>query len=175
MRKGEKWIYGIIILTVLAFMGRNALQLMNPADKDPGIPFYSTASHDLELSGSELYHRLNCKHCHSLWTVKDIMESVPAPALDGIGSLRDEQWLYNYLSAENPQTILPSRLKPEYRMPSFAELTDEERHTLAAYLASLKVEDWYLEGTKKAEYEKLTGKPYKDKDKDTKDNDAPSS
>jgi cbb3-type cytochrome oxidase cytochrome c subunit len=162
MRKGEKWIYGTIILVVVVFMGRNALRLSDPANKDPGIPFYSTASHDLEQSGSELYHRLNCKHCHSLWTVRDMMEFVPAPALDGIGSIRDEQWFYNYLSATNPQATLPSRLKKEYQMPSYADISDEERHTLAAYLASLKVKDWYLEDTRKAEYEKLTGKNYQD-------------
>ena len=116
MRRGEKWIYGTIILIVIAFMGRNVIRQMDPANKDPGIPFYSTASHELEQSGSELYHRLNCKHCHSLWTLRDVMAFVPAPALDGIGSLRDEQWFYEYLSAENPQTILQSRLKEESRI-----------------------------------------------------------
>ncbi len=162
MRKGEKWIYGAIILIVIAFMGRNLIQQLDPANKDPGIPYYSTASPELEQHGSELYHRLNCKHCHSLWTIRDVMEFVPAPALDGIGSIRSEQWFYDYLSAENPQSILPSRLKEEYRMPSYAHLTDQERHTLAAYLASLKVEDWYLDETRQREYEKLTGKPYPD-------------
>jgi len=152
-------------------MGRNVLQLLDPANKDPGIPFYSTASHDLVQSGSELYHRLKCKRCHSLWTVRDVMQSVPAPALDGIGSLKDEQWFYNYLSAEDPQSILQSRLKEQYRMPSYAHLTDQERHTLAAYLASLKVEDWYLEQTKKAEYEKLTGLPYQDVKSDVEQQD----
>ena len=42
-------------------------------------------------------------------------------------------------------------------MPSYAHLPEQERRLLAQYMASLKVEDWYLEATKKAEYEKLTG------------------
>ena len=88
------------------------------------------------------------------------MASVPAPALDGIGAIRSEEWLYDYLSAENPQNILPTRLSSTYKMPSFAHLPEEDRRTLAAYLASLQVEDWYLEETRKAEYEKLTGKKY---------------
>jgi hypothetical protein len=46
-------------------------------------------------------------------------------------------------------------------MPSYAHLHENERRLLAQYLASLKVKDWYLEDTKKAEYEKLTGKDYK--------------
>jgi len=85
------------------------------------------------------------------------MQAVPAPMLDGIGSLRSEAWLFAYLSAENPQSILPSRLKPEYRMPSFARLSDAERRTLAGYLASLQVKDWYLEQTRRLEHDKLTG------------------
>lgn len=86
------------------------------------------------------------------------MQSVPAPPLDGIGTLKTEAWLYDYFSAENPQSILPSRLKPQYRMPSLAKLTEAERRDLAAYMASLKVEDWYLEETKKAEHDALFGK-----------------
>ena len=45
-------------------------------------------------------------------------------------------------------------------MPSLASLPEAERRTLAKYMASLKVKDWYLESTRAAEYEKLTGKEY---------------
>ena len=55
---------------------------------------------------------------------------------------------------------MPSRLKPEFRMPSYAALPEERRRLLAKYMDSLKVEDWYLEETKKREYEKLTGEKY---------------
>jgi len=92
-----------------------------------------------------------------LWTVRDLIKAVPAPILDGIGSLHDESWFYQYFSAVNPQSILPSRLKAEYRMPSYAHLSENERRLLARYMASLKVQDWYLEETRKAEHEKLTG------------------
>lgn len=86
------------------------------------------------------------------------MQSVPAPALDGLGSLKSEEWFFNYFSAENPQAIVPTRLKAEFKMPSFAYAPEEDRKILSEYMASLKVEDWYLEETKKREYEKLTGK-----------------
>ena len=46
-------------------------------------------------------------------------------------------------------------------MPSYASLPEQDRRVLAQYLASLKVKDWYLEQTRKAEYEKLTGLEYK--------------
>ena len=77
-----------------------------------------------------------------------------------MGSLRDEEWLYTYFSAEDPQSIVPSRLKLKYRMPSFAKIPDADRRMLAKYISSLKVEDWYLEETKKSAYEKLTGQDY---------------
>jgi sulfur-oxidizing protein SoxX len=42
-------------------------------------------------------------------------------------------------------------------MPSYAHLSENERRLLARYMASLRVQDWYLEETRKAEHEKLTG------------------
>ena len=85
------------------------------------------------------------------------MQSVPAPMLDGIGTLRTEKWLYAYLSAPNPQSIVPSRLKKKYQMPSFADMPEKERRLLVSYLSSLKVKDWYLKQTKKSEFQKLNG------------------
>lgn len=160
MKRGEKGVLALMAVTVLAMMGRNFWQV-ETAQPDRGIPFYSTASADLTRDGMEVYHKQGCKSCHSLWTVKNMMESVPAPALDGIGSLRSEEWFYQYFSSSNPQAILPSRLKQEYRMPSYAQLPEQERRWLAGYMASLKVKDWYLEETRKAEFEKLTGKEYR--------------
>jgi len=158
MKAGERNLL-ILIAVVVGFMlvYRGYQEFSNP---DPGIPFYTTASPELKREAEALYKRLKCSKCHALWMVRNMMANVPAPALDGIGSLKSEEWFYRYLSAEDPQAILPSRLRPEYRMPSYAHLPEEERRLLAAYLASLKVEDWYLEETRKAEYEKLTGKPY---------------
>lgn len=161
MRRSEKVILGIIAVIVLPLMARNFWQVESgKLEEDKGIPYYSTASAELTKEGAALYDQNRCKDCHSLWTVRDIMQHVPAPILDGIGSLRSEEWFYNYFSAENPQTILPSRLKKEYRMPSYKNLSDQDRHVLAKYMSSLKVKDWYLEATRKAEYEKLTGKKY---------------
>ncbi len=160
MRRGEAIILATIGVVVVGVMVRNALTLHAGAEPDRGIPFYSTASPALTREAGDLYRSNNCRQCHSLWTIKSAFESVPAPALDGIGSLRTEQWFYEYFSSKDPQSILPSRLKLEYRMPSLANLPEADRHTLAAYMASLKVQDWYLEGTRAAEYEKLTGKAY---------------
>ncbi len=157
MRRGEKGVLIFIAVVVVLMMAWNAWRLEGRSEQDSEIPFYSDASPELRTAGSMIYRKYQCKRCHSLWTVKDIMQTVPAPALDGIGSLRSEQWLYDYLSSENPQKILASRLKKEYQMPSFSDMPEQERRQLAAYLASLKVRDWYLDETRKAECRKLTG------------------
>jgi len=157
MKKGEKGVLIFIAMVVLAMMIWNSEKLSKSSNQDKEIPFYSDASMDVKQAGSAIYRRYQCKRCHSLWTVKDIMQTVPAPALDGIGALRDAYWLMRYLSVANPQDILPSRLKTEYRMPSYSTMPEKDRKVLVAYLASLKVKPWYLDELKKTECRKLTG------------------
>lgn len=161
MRKGEKGILISIAVIIVIFMAVKVVMISRQKGDDPGIPFYSTASHELASKSSVLYRKYNCRDCHSLWGIKNIMESVPAPSLDGMGSFHDEEWLYKYFSAEDPQAIVPTRLKPQYKMPSFADIPEEDRRTLAKYIASLKVKDWYREQAQEAMYKKLTGKEYK--------------
>jgi L-cysteine S-thiosulfotransferase len=161
MKRGEKAVLVVIAVLVLGTMARNMWRLETKHEVDKGIPYYSTATATLAQDAMDVYRQQGCKSCHSLWTVRNMLERVPAPILDGIGSIRSEEWLYQYLSAANPQAILPSRLKQEFRMPSYAHLPERERRLLAGYMASLKVQDWYLEETRKAEFEKLTGKDYR--------------
>lgn len=159
MRRNEKVVLVIIAVVISGVFLVKAMIGQYSLGTDPGMPFYSTASADVNKRGNAVYHQQNCKQCHMLFGSRDYTLAVPAPALDGIGSLRDEAWLFDYFSAQNPQSILPSRLKPQYRMPSFASLSEDDRRVLAQYIASLKVQDWYLPEVKKAEYEKLTGNP----------------
>lgn len=161
MRKGEKMILLIIAATAILMGGIKLYTSEKDKGTDKGIPFYSTASATLSHEATLLYEQYDCKDCHTLWATRDMMQNVPSPMLDGIGSLRSEEWFYKYFSAKNPQAILPSRLKKKYRMPSYAHMPEHQRRVLAQYMASLKVKNWYLEQTRKSEYEKLTGKPYK--------------
>jgi L-cysteine S-thiosulfotransferase len=155
MRRGEKAVLALIGLIVAGGILHQQLHVEEKHDRD--IPFYSTAAPEVARNAMDVYRDNGCKSCHTLWTMQDMLQFVPAPMLDGIGSLRSETWLYEYLSSPNPQIILPSRLKLKYRMPSYAAMPERERRLLAQYLASLKVKDWYLDEAKKAEYEKLTG------------------
>jgi cytochrome c553 len=160
MKKGEKWFLIGSGIFVVAFMSIKTFMINQEKEADPGIPFYTTSSPEYAKKASILYRKYNCRDCHSLWGIRNIMQAVPAPSLDGMGEFRDEKWLYAYLSAENPQAIIPSRLKRRYQMPSFSSIPEEDRVMLAKYIASLKVEDWYLEEARKSRYEKLTGKDY---------------
>ena len=163
MRRGEK---GILLLTaalVLFFGARNVIHLEHhPVSQDPGIPFYSTASHEVARKATDIIREQGCRNCHTLWATQSMVQFVPSPPLDGIGSLRNEAWLYKYFSAKDPQQMLPSRMKPKYRMPSYADLPENDRRLLASYMASLKVKDWYLKKVREVEYEKLTGHPMVD-------------
>jgi len=162
MRKGEKGILiGIGVFAIIAMVGKAVL--INHQDPHAGkIPFYSHAPKEVATKAATLVRQYDCRDCHVYWGKKSIMNSVPAPSLDGIGSLKSEEWLYNYLSAKDPQKILPSRMKMEFQMPSYAEIPEADRKLLASYLASMKVEDWYLPEVKKSEYEKLTGKKFRE-------------
>lgn len=164
MKKGEKGILIIMAIAVVGAMVYKAVSISENTEPDRGIPFYSTASPEVEKQAGVLMRELNCRDCHkyngAFGGITSLVQNVPAPPLDGIGAIRSEEWFFNYFSAKNPQTILPSRLKKEFQMPSFASLSEKERRLLAGYMASLQVKDWYLQETKKTEYEKLTGKTY---------------
>ena len=159
LKQGEKGVLTLMAVVVLLLMARNFWNI-ETEKPDKGIPYYTTASKALSVEAMNIYRQNNCKECHSLWMVQNMMRFVPAPILDGMGSLHSEDWFYKYFSAPDPQSIVPSRLKKKWRMPSYSNLPDHDRHILAKYMASLKVKNWYLEATRKAEYEKLTGKTY---------------
>ncbi|MDH5544344.1 MAG: cytochrome c [Gammaproteobacteria bacterium] len=160
MRKGEKGIFIAMLVSVVILAAIKFAKESQETEPDPGIPFYTTADKNLTSEAARIMKDGKCKSCHSLWGTRELTQAVPAPPLDGMGYFRDEKWLYEYFSAENPQDILPSRLKPEYRHPSFATYQETDRISLAKYIASLQVEEWYLEETKKRRYEKLTGLDY---------------
>jgi len=164
MLKKISWltvIYTAILLLAGVFVFAVVQSILHPSGPDTserGLPYYTNADAALARSGGQLYKQLNCRSCHKIWAVKNLYETVPAPSLDGIGSLRTEEWLYRYFSSQNPQSMLPTRLKEKFKMPSYAKLSEQDRRLLAVYFSSLKVRGWYLDETRKAEQKKLTGK-----------------
>ncbi len=100
------------------------------------MPTYQVESAEA-ARGEVVYRKNGCSACHRIWNLGGHKGGV----LDGIGSRRDADWLNRYLSAENPQEILPSAVKTIYKMPSFAAMEPGDRADLVAYLVSLKDRD----------------------------------
>ncbi|MGB8517247.1 MAG: cytochrome c, partial [Gallionella sp.] len=85
MKRGEQAVLAVIGIVLLAGVVRSRMIVPDVHDKD--IPFYSSASPEIASKATDIIRNQNCKSCHSLWTLKDTTQSVPAPMLDGIGSL----------------------------------------------------------------------------------------
>lgn len=130
MRKGEKAIWGIAALIAVMALYMGYIVYQAPAKRMPTYQVESEAA----ARGELVYRKNNCPACHTIWNLGG---SKGGP-LDGVGSRRDEAWLHRYLSAGNPQLILPSTQKKIYRMPSFAGLPEDARADLVAFLFSLK-------------------------------------
>jgi len=130
VKKGETVIWGVAGLISLVAVGMGFVAYNAPPEL---MPTYQVDSK--EAARGELAYRKNgCPSCHKIWN----LGSSRGGPLDGVGSRRDQDWLYRYLSSSNPQVMLPSTQKMIYRMPSFAQVAEQDRADMAAFLASLK-------------------------------------
>ena len=64
MKKGEKGILAVIAVTVLGAMIYKSVSITENTEPDRGIPFYTTASPELEKQAGTLMRELNCRDCH---------------------------------------------------------------------------------------------------------------
>jgi len=127
---GEQLVWGTAGLITIAALYVGYVVYNAPPKLMPTFQVES-----VEASRGELVYRENsCSACHKVWH----LGGRHGGALDGVGSRRSAEWLTTYLSAKNPQVILPSTEKKIYRMPSFASLAEDQRIDLVAYLISLK-------------------------------------
>ena len=140
MKKGEQAIWGVTAMITAAALYTGYFVYTAPPKEMPTFQVES-----VEASRGEMVYRKNsCSACHKIWTLGGSRGGL----LDGVGSRRDAEWLDRYLSAEDPQSILPSTQKKIYQMPSFAYLSDEDRADLVAFLFSLKSREKPAEGEK---------------------------
>ena len=133
MKKGEKLVWGSAAMIAAAALYTGYVVYHAPAKLTPTFQVESPQA----ARGEMVYRKNNCSACHRIWD----LGGSKGGSLDGIGSRRDAAWLTHYLSAPNPQVILPSTQKAIYRMPSFAGLAEGDRADLVAYLTSLKERD----------------------------------
>jgi len=133
VKKGEKLVWGSAAMIAAAAVYTGYVVYHAPAKLTPTYQVESTEA----ARGEMVYRKNNCSSCHRIWD----LGGSKGGALDGVGSRRDAAWLTHYLSAPNPQVILPSTQKAIYRMPSFAGLSEGDRADLVAYLVSLRARD----------------------------------
>jgi mono/diheme cytochrome c family protein len=78
----------------------------------------------------------NCASCHN----NDMKSVATASALGGITQRRSKDWLYKYVRnsekmlAQKDQQALEIAKKNSFKMPSFAQLTDEEIDQIFIYV-----------------------------------------
>jgi len=133
VKKGEKviWALAAMITAGAAYVG---VVVYNAPTKL--MPNYQIES--VEAGRGELVYRHGgCSACHKIWN----LGGRKGGPLDGIGSRRDSAWLTAYLSTDDPQAMLPSEVKPIFKMPSFASMSEGERSDMVAFLVSLKMRD----------------------------------
>ncbi len=132
MKLGEKIIFGLSGLILIAGIIFSYTVMKQP------IPVSWVVEDSPEAQKGQVVFRKNgCKNCHMLLG----NGASKGPDLDGIGNRRDRIWLEAYLSAENPQAILPSKTDKYYQMPSWSKLSKEDRDNLISFLLAQKSKD----------------------------------
>ena len=129
MKLGEKIVFGISAVVVLAAAARG-YQVIT-ADK-PSMPKHYYEWDEVGLEGHYLYRELGCKNCHRAMGTGEVGV---APVLDGVGTRRDKQWLFNYLT--DPTELVEGTAHDGSFAPDFRLLADDDRTLLAAYLSGL--------------------------------------
>ena len=132
MKLGEKIIFGLSGLILIAGIIFSYSVMKQP------IPVSWVVEDSPEAQKGQVVFRKNgCKNCHMLLG----NGANKGPDLDGMGNRRDRAWLEAYLSAENPQDILPSKTNDYYKMPSWSKLSKEDRDNLISFLLAQKSKD----------------------------------
>lgn len=130
MKQGEKVIWGFAAMIAVAALYVGYIVYHAPAKLMTTFQVESPQA----ARGEIVYRKNSCPACHRIWD----LGGSKGGALDGVGSRRDAAWLTRYLSAPNPQIILPSTQKRIYQMPSFTGIPQADRADLVAFLVSLK-------------------------------------
>jgi len=130
VKTGEKLIWGVGgLMLVCGIIGA-----LTHREETKAIPFYEEKSPAFE-AGRAVFDQENCRGCHTLWS----LGNMPGPSLDGLGEVRSAAWLETYLSAKNPQEIVPSHFQRQFKMPSYRHLSNDDMDHLIAFLTGLRV------------------------------------
>ena len=118
---------GLVVVAAVAHGYRQFTATERPVPKH----FYEWD--ETGLQGHLLYRAKGCKNCHRSMGTGEVGV---APVLDGVGTRRTAEWLYDYLT--DPGALVPGTAHYGNLGPDFRKLNDDERTKLTAYLAGLR-------------------------------------
>lgn len=130
MKLGEKVIFGLSLLILVAAVGKGVRFLTAEGPRKPRNYYEWT---EAGLAGHTLYRRMGCNSCHRALGVGEIGV---APVLDGEGTRRSAEWLAEYF--RDPAALVPGTAHDGSLGPDLRGLSDTERENLVAFLVGLK-------------------------------------
>lgn len=140
LKQGEKILFGIaIVFMVAAVIGYVMLEAYRVRSDKP--IFASKTHYDLSpegLKGSAVFRKRRCTSCHRALRNGTNM----GLSLDGVGSRRSREWLYNFLRDPEATYGAPTvdHGYPPKEAAYVASLPDEELRYLATFISELKAE-----------------------------------
>ena len=140
LKTGEKVLFGIVgVFVVLAIIAYIILESVRLSSDTP--MFETKTSYDFSEQGSigsALFRESRCTSCHRALRNGTNM----GLSLDGVGSLRTYDWLYNFL--KNPEEIYGASTLDHGPAPKEAAyvalMPDDELQAMARFISELKAE-----------------------------------
>ncbi len=117
------------IVVVLAAM--RGVQFLT--EDEPSVPKHYYEWDETGLQGQMIYREKGCNSCHRALGTGEIGYS---PVLDGIGTRRSKEWLFQYLT--DPGALVIGTAHYGNLGPDFRQLNDGERERLTAFLSGLR-------------------------------------
>lgn len=138
VKLGEKVLFGVVaLICVFALASYVMLEILRAKSDKPLYPVTTHFDFTAEgLTGSALFRKKNCTACH-----KAVRNGTNMGLdLDGVGSKRSFQYLYNFL--KNPEATYASVTIDHGPAPKeaayVAELPEADLHALATFLSELR-------------------------------------
>lgn len=138
MKVGEKILFGIFgVFIVLATVSYIVLEIVRSQSEEP--MFKVRTHYDLSAQGEQgsvFFREARCTSCHRALRNGTNM----GLNLDGVGSKRDRDWLYSFLTA--PEKTYTARTLDHGATPKeaayVAKLPDEQLQAIATFLSELR-------------------------------------
>ncbi|MDO9371909.1 MAG: cytochrome c [Gammaproteobacteria bacterium] len=140
LKPGEKVLFAVFgAFLVLAIAGLVVMEVVRAHMSKP--MFASRASFDLSAAGrhgSKLFREAGCTACHRAMR-NGTNQGI---GLDGVGSLRSQQWLEAFLKhpEANWATVTIDHGQPPKEAAYVAQLPPQDLHDIAMFLSELKAE-----------------------------------